>query len=362
MEERGAQRLSLWTWLGLFLLFISGGDTEPAIYAAVGEPVQLSIPDCAVSGTDLMEWRDQDKRLIIKVGKMSEAEKAPGQKVCNCKLYSNGSLLLNSVAEGRSSYSVELHSREGGHRKCGTPRNITVQGGYRVDAPFINFTCTNKRAAEVNCYISRGTDPELLLIQGDKEIGKTKEKSLTSIQVNAKETTNITCSAKNNWGSNQASLEVVCEEIKKEDQWNWYLYLAAAAGGVAFIIFIILIVYSIRSCKRPVRLPTDEDGAYNNQQMRPHPQQRTLPQPPIQAAAVEQQYRQVAPQPEGRKTRRSKQRQAPPPQESQNSDLQPNQSAAQTRPALPGNHPSNQPPRPQPRTKSKAPRQHRKSR
>lgn len=331
-------------------------------------PVQLNIPDkCNLLDSDSVEWKKDDKRLSRKKPKdPPQTDPVPG---CNCKILPNGTLYLQRLEkEGEMTYFVELHDG-GGISKCNKP--VTVIGQYPVDTPFMNYTCLEKKKkVEVYCYISHGTDPELQLKDdGTPKTGKGKSLSQT---FTIKSDTNVTCTAKNKVSETSHTITVNCE---KTEGWDWYLYLAAGAGGVAFIIFIVLIIYSVRSCRRP-----DEETMHNNR--RQIVQERHLPQPPGQASAppptvtttdevdyINSQkpspHRQGAPEtaPEGKKGRRTRPR-PPEPLHVQTENLPLNHQGAApqpTRPALPGNHPNDQAPRPTPRTKSKPPRQNRKS-
>ncbi|XP_077335623.1 T-cell surface antigen CD2-like [Lithobates pipiens] len=365
MEGRGAARLFFWTGLGLLL--ISGADvgtTSPNTFP-MDSPVELNIPaNCPLLDSYTVEWKKENTRL---------RRKKPGDppqaldSACNCKILPNGTLYLQHLErEGQMKYLAEVHDKDG-VKKCNT--EVIVIGQYPVDTPFMNYTCNEKKKkVEVRCYISQGTDPELhLKYDGTVKTGKGKSLSQS---FTIKQDANVTCTAKNEVRETSHTVTLSCEK----EGWDWYLYLAAGAGGVAFIIFIVLIIYSVRSCRRP-----DEETVYNRRQII---QERHLPQPPGQASAPppslttvdEMDYinsqkpsphRQGVPEtaPEGKKGRRTRPR-PPEPLHVQSENLPLNHQGAapqQTRPALPGNHPNDQVPRPTPRTKSKPPRQNRKS-
>ncbi|XP_040190065.1 T-cell surface antigen CD2-like [Rana temporaria] len=362
MEGRGAAGLSFWTSLGLLLISGAAVGTMSQNAYSLDTSVQLDVSgECNLLTSDAVEWKKDNKRLQKKTSSR-QTELDPN---CNCKILSNGSLYLQRLEkEGEMTYVVDVHDSIGKH-KC--TKSVTVIGQYPVDTPFMNFTCHDRKKIEVFCFIPRGTEPELYLKQGGAtpRNGKSLSQNFT-----LKPDANFTCTAKNKISETSHTLTPNCD---KEEGWNWYLYLAVGAGGVAFIIFIALIIYSVRSCRRP-----DEETMYNNR--RQIIQERHLPQPPVQASAPppsvattdeidyinsQKPHRQGAPEtaPEGKKGRRTRPRPPEPPNvQSENLPLH-HQGAApqQTRPALPGNHPNDTAPRPTPRTKSKPPRQNRKS-
>ncbi|XP_072254588.1 uncharacterized protein [Pyxicephalus adspersus] len=205
------------------------------------------------------------------------------------------------------------------------------------------------------------------------------------MKLNVKHSPNITCTAKNKLKTTFSTEIISCDT---SDGLSWYLILAMVAGGVAFIIFIVLVVYSLKSCERPnqgMRIPytatiTDEEAMYSNR--RQQIQERQLPQPPNHTAAPPPSApntedihlmpterppppRQEGPgdAPAGSKGRGSSPKTPEPPQghPQGNSLNQPCRAPQHVKPPLPGNHPNEQPPKPTPRTKSKPPRQNRKA-
>ncbi|XP_018430969.1 PREDICTED: T-cell surface antigen CD2, partial [Nanorana parkeri] len=344
----------------------AAGTASISYTFAVNGSAQLDVPSCSASATDQVEWKSGNVRLVK--GKPADASKSKLDTKCNCKIMPNGALHLQRlVREG--DYKVEVHNEKGELRCSGT---VSAKTQYPVDQPFMNHTCKGKKQAEVGCFISRGSDLELHLKQDNKKTVPLKGKSLIIFGW-SNQSTNVTCTASNLVSQTSISIIINCEG----DVVDWYIYLAAAAGGVAFIIFIALIVYSVRTCRRPKRERAEETMYCNDR--RQVIQERQLPQPPVQASAPPPSYyttdetedvsserpptqRLEAPEaaPTGKKARRP--RPPEPPNGQPESVLLNPQGPApqQTKPALPGNHPKDQAPKPTPRTKSKPTRQNRK--
>ncbi|XP_075053611.1 T-cell surface antigen CD2 [Mixophyes fleayi] len=354
MELVGAVRLSF--RISLCLLLVPGLVTmKESISAIVDKPILLNIPNCNLLETDDLQWKKSQTSQLAK-RKKSVVDNI---KDCGCALQANGSLLLQKAES--STYSVLVHDNSG-KSKC--TEEITVITQVPVDTPSIEYNCTEKSVA-IRCSISEGTAPKLTISLNNQVKNPIDGKS---ISINIKEKTGtVLCIASNSVSNEQQNKEFNCTEV-----WNIYLILSIAGGGVAFLIFLVLVIYLVkqRPCRHDNR--AEEDVRLSYERTPQNMQQRPLPEPYLQPTDAPEfssnqkpltPHRQQNPsKPTVKKGKQSQQRRPRPqeptekgPQHHEMPTLQP------TKPALPANHPNEQPPRPQPRTKSKAPRQHRKN-
>ncbi|XP_040278708.1 T-cell surface antigen CD2-like [Bufo bufo] len=239
---------------------------------------------------------------------------------------------------------------------------LTVSCPEAVERPVLEYDC-KKGAAEVRCSTTSQNSSNLTLSWRNNLL-TTSEKSMLK---NTKEqNVEVTCIVNNRVSHSTATLTVSCPGIFSDI----FLILSVAGGAVALIIFIVLVVYSVKY--KPWRRNSRSEGdvVMNLQHHQPQlqPTGLTTRLPISQGDFPEQapiQKRQALPkecpqEPGSKKGKKAKSRRPPPQAPGQTAQMY--QAAPHHRtPALPGNHPSEQAPRPQPRTKSKAPRQHRKN-
>ncbi|XP_073526987.1 T-cell surface antigen CD2 isoform X2 [Phyllobates terribilis] len=334
------------------------------IYTVPGLPLWLNVPNCPqVSDSDTIEWEDEAARL----GKW---KKTPSYYTyCNstlCKIHPNGTLTLHKPKEMTKKYRVKVYN-SAGSLKCN--ENVTVIMEEELQPPVLSYNCTSA-GASVYCVTSARNTVNLTLswstksqTTGEKSIGRNiKEKSYP-----------VRCVVSNRAHESKETVTINCPV------WDLYLIVSVAGGGAALIIFIALVVYSVKYKPWRSRSRTEEDVEINRPQTTTV--QRQLPPPVgqsstgplssgiqgdgtdhglIQKPATP--HRPGEPTPGGRKGKQTRSQRLPASAPGQTATTCEAPAPPQSRPALPGNHPSEQAPRPQPRTKSKPPRQSRKSR
>ncbi|KAM4047895.1 T-cell surface antigen CD2 isoform 1-T1 [Anomaloglossus baeobatrachus] len=365
MEVQGSVRLFPWTRLGYILLLSGMVEIRGAeIYIVPGHPLILNVPNCEqLSDSDSIEWEDE----AIRLGKW---KKMPTYyNYCNatlCTAHPNGSLTIQKPKEKTTIYRVKVYSSTG-TRKC--YNNVSVIVEEMLPPPILSYNCTSA-GTYIYCATSAQNRANLTLSWGSK-LQTTEEKSIA--KTIKEQNGPLSCVVRNRAQQSENTETINCTG------WDLYLIVSVAGGGVALIIFIALVVYSVKYKPWRSRGRTDEDVEMN----RPQPYNIQGPlQPPtglegpgplssgIQGDRTEEgliqkppaPHRQEEPTPGGKKGKQKRSRRLPPPAPGQTTTSQTTPAPQQSRPALPGNHPSEQAPRPQPRTMSKPPRQSRKSR
>ncbi|KAM4701821.1 T-cell surface antigen CD2 [Discoglossus pictus] len=345
-------------WVGFWLLLYTEAAAEiSTMYATLNSPFTLRIPDYNVSGTDQMTWKEGSVKVLVKrKGDMSITYPEKG-----CELQPDGSLLLKTLERvGQINYTVEVHRQDGTFAKSATIHLIVMEP---VSPPSLNYTCKNKKV-EVQCSVLKGTESTIEIIgHTQKETSKSVKSLKSTFRVD--KPVNVTC-----WASNMVNMESRTEIIMCSEGWDIYLILSVAGGGVAFLIFLVLLIYfvnkRVRSCQR-----RDDEETRDSRNI----QARQLPEPPTQARAqirapptpienspglkVPPHERQPPPVPQPHNKRSNHKR--PPQDQTEKVPLQERTMTTPSQiPALPSNHPSGQPPKPHPRNQSKPQRQHRK--
>ncbi|XP_073407145.1 T-cell surface antigen CD2 isoform X3 [Dendrobates tinctorius] len=324
MEVQGALRLFPWTGLRCILLLSGILEMEGAeIYTVSGQPVRLDVPRCPqMSESDSIEWEDDVRRL----GKW---KKTPSYSpYCNetlCTMHPNGTLTLQKPKDTAKIYTVKVYD-SAGRLKCNESLTRIVE--EMLKPPVLTYNCTS---AGVSVYCA----------------------------TTARNTTNLTLS----WGkiSQTTGEKSIARNIKElKDP--------------------VRCVISNRACDSEDTVTihcTEEDVEISR--LHPNAVQRQLPPPAGQSSSgppciqgdgtdhgliqkPPTPHRPREPTPGGRKGKRTRSQRLPPPAPGQTATPCETPAPPQSRPALPGNHPSEQAPRPQPRTKSKPPRQSRQSR
>ncbi|XP_075704805.1 T-cell surface antigen CD2-like [Rhinoderma darwinii] len=333
------------------------GDVE--IYTVLNRTVLLQVPQCQASDSDTVEWEEQKGKGFIRLAKWTGK---PTYNDCNCTLYQNGSLSLKGPKKETSKYQVKIYASDG-KSKCTKTVTVIVEG--LVDQPVVNYICSNKHVT-IGCSTLARNFSDLTLSWSSKS-KTTRERS---IMENIKERkAEVRCVARNRVSQSSTTLAVSCE-------WDIFLIISVAGGAVAFIIFIALVFYSVKYKPWRSHSRTEEDVEINR--LQPSTLQLQLPEPPGQAntgslvGGCQDDFTEQKPptphmqepqesSPAGKKRKKPKCRRPPPLAPGETAPMSLSTTAPQqTRPSLPGNHPSKQAPRPQPRTKSKPPRQNRK--
>ncbi|XP_071988199.1 T-cell surface antigen CD2 [Engystomops pustulosus] len=331
-----------------FILLLSGTAVtkDSVIYTAPERTVALNIPACSVSDDNTVEWETNNTRLAKWF-----VMKPQLYDFCNssCILYKNGSLIIPSPKEKNSQYTVKVFNRNGS-AKCTKLLEVVVQD--ILEQPMLEYNCSGKTTSII-CS-SDASRPFNLTLYYNSKTETTSENR--KIFINTKEQkVEVTCSISNRVSASRTTHSIRCIV------WDIYLIVSIAGGSVAFIIFIALVFYTVKY--KPWRSHTSRDDVEVSG-LQNHPVPRQLPQPPAicpeqgdpaEPGAVLPPHRHEAQGSGGRKGKTTKSQRLPP--------QAPGETALmyqQKTPALPGNHPNEQPPRPQPRGKSKAPRQQRK--
>ncbi|XP_077155455.1 T-cell surface antigen CD2 isoform X1 [Ranitomeya variabilis] len=360
MEAQGARRRFPWSG---FILLLSGilEIRGAEIYTIPGLPLRLDVPKCPqMSDSDSIEWEDE-------VGRLGKWKKTPSYSLyCNatlCTMHPNGSLTLQKPKDTAKNYRVKVYDSEG-RLKCNESLTRIVE--EMLQTPVLTYNCTSA-GASVYCATTARNTTNLTLSWG-KISQTTGEKSIAR---NIKELNDpVRCVVSNLACHTAETVTVHCTV------WDLYLIVSVAGGGAALIIFIALVVYSVKYKPWRSRSQTEEDVETNRRQA--NAVQRQLLPPAGQTGPLCIQgdgtdhglvqkpptpHRPGEPTPGGRKGKRTRShRLPPPPAPGKTATTCDTPAPAQSRPALPGNHPREQAPRLQPRTKSKPPRQSRKSR
>ncbi|XP_073526988.1 T-cell surface antigen CD2 isoform X3 [Phyllobates terribilis] len=326
MEVEGLLRL--FPWAGLSYMLLLSGTLEirgAEIYTVPGLPLWLNVPNCPqVSDSDTIEWEDEAARL----GKW---KKTPSYYTyCNstlCKIHPNGTLTLHKPKEMTKKYRVKVYN-SAGSLKCN--ENVTVIMEEELQPPVLSYNCTSA-GASVYCVTSARNTVNLTLswstksqTTGEKSIGRNiKEKSYP-----------VRCVVSNRAHESKETVTINCPEedveINRPQTTTVQRQLPPPVG---------------QSSTGPLSSGIQGDGTDHGL---------------IQKPATP--HRPGEPTPGGRKGKQTRSQRLPASAPGQTATTCEAPAPPQSRPALPGNHPSEQAPRPQPRTKSKPPRQSRKSR
>ncbi|XP_077155456.1 T-cell surface antigen CD2 isoform X2 [Ranitomeya variabilis] len=321
MEAQGARRRFPWSG---FILLLSGilEIRGAEIYTIPGLPLRLDVPKCPqMSDSDSIEWEDE-------VGRLGKWKKTPSYSLyCNatlCTMHPNGSLTLQKPKDTAKNYRVKVYDSEG-RLKCNESLTRIVE--EMLQTPVLTYNCTSA-GASVYCATTARNTTNLTLSWG-KISQTTGEKSIAR---NIKELNDpVRCVVSNLACHTAETVTVHCTEEDVETN-------RRQANAV----------------QRQLLPPAGQTGPLCIQgDGTDHGLVQKPPTP----------HRPGEPTPGGRKGKRTRShRLPPPPAPGKTATTCDTPAPAQSRPALPGNHPREQAPRLQPRTKSKPPRQSRKSR
>ncbi|XP_066454637.1 T-cell surface antigen CD2 [Eleutherodactylus coqui] len=369
MEVQGSMRLHFWT---LLCLLLSGMVETKTIenYILQNHTALLKVPGCQVEDLDDLQW-EEGKLRLARWNKKKESTPSyySGCKdiTLPCTLHQNGSLFLRRPNE-KTNYTLKVY-KEDGNPRCEETVVVIVEDV--LEQPVIHHNCTRK-GIKIRCSTNARSISNLTLSCSSKS-ETTSEKSAT-ITINEHKV-DVSCVIKNRLSQSTATRTVVC------GVWDIYLIASVAGGAVALIIFIALVFYTVKY--KPWRSHSRNEEDVEISRLQSNTLQRQLPQPPDQTdpgylsgssqgdftvlACVEKAtipHRQEAQEmaPEGKKGKKPNRSQRQPPQDpGENAKMYVQVSPRHPTPALPGNHPSEQAPKPQPRTKSKPQRRNYKN-
>uniref|UniRef100_A0A8C5LNK6 T-cell surface antigen CD2 n=1 Tax=Leptobrachium leishanense TaxID=445787 RepID=A0A8C5LNK6_9ANUR len=359
MERRRLLQVLSLAWLSSFIHTALGAEPKE-IVAAFNQSVVLNFPER--SDVNEVVW----KMLSDLVGKVRNNTVTYTGK-CGCVVHENGSVTLHSwqTFEERT-YTYELYNKAGENLNGGKIRVIVIE---LMDSPVISYNCSETRV-RVQCAVSSKNVSELAVSwDGGQKSKDVKGAFLETNITHHNKPRRVTCEAKNQLGEEKTSKKIDCT-----NPWSLEMILGVAGGGVAFIIFLILLIFCLtqRCCKR------DRRGDVEVSYMQPgHTvQQRQLPQPPSQHNTQNLAQSLVNPAEHNPGQRnQTAQRKAPPEPPTQDNRVAPSKNKGiseltdtgsqprnkhSQRPSLPSNHPAEQPPHPQPRNQSKPHRQQRR--
>ncbi|XP_063297877.1 T-cell surface antigen CD2-like [Pelobates fuscus] len=320
-------------------------------YVAINQSELLNI---SMKGTDHVEWKTDDNVLSNKMKNFCGP-------IIKCQLYPNGSLLVTDVESfGERTYTYTTYTDRGEKSLQGEFKVIVIE---MVKTPEISYECSTRK---LQCVVPSGNVSNITITwNGQKKPSFNEHQTLIQLEISTKKAINVSCVAKGKLNQMEKTVWIDCTNF-----WTIYMILGVTGGGIAFIIFLILLIYCIKL--RCDKTHGRDDVEISYQQPNQVIQQRQLPQPPLQSntqsntqsltrpgvnppehsPGQRQQAtnRQVPPIPptQTKKGTHSKQKGAKPPKKQ-----------AQ-RPSLPSNHPAEQPPRPQPRNPPKQSHQPRK--
>ncbi|KAM4047896.1 T-cell surface antigen CD2 isoform 2-T2 [Anomaloglossus baeobatrachus] len=326
MEVQGSVRLFPWTRLGYILLLSGMVEIRGAeIYIVPGHPLILNVPNCEqLSDSDSIEWEDE----AIRLGKW---KKMPTYyNYCNatlCTAHPNGSLTIQKPKEKTTIYRVKVYSSTG-TRKC--YNNVSVIVEEMLPPPILSYNCTSA-GTYIYCATSAQNRANLTLSWGSK-LQTTEEKSIA--KTIKEQNGPLSCVVRNRAQQSENTETINCTdedvEMNRPQPYN---------------------------IQGPLQPPTglEGPGPLSSGIQGDRTEEGLIQKPPAP-------HRQEEPTPGGKKGKQKRSRRLPPPAPGQTTTSQTTPAPQQSRPALPGNHPSEQAPRPQPRTMSKPPRQSRKSR
>uniref|UniRef100_A0A803JEF2 T-cell surface antigen CD2 n=1 Tax=Xenopus tropicalis TaxID=8364 RepID=A0A803JEF2_XENTR len=359
----------LYLCMGFWILMDSGwaADTDP-VYVALNGPVLLSIPGYPNAERDQVTWRDGKGNTM---GRFKDSISFHQIRGCECELFRNGSLYLKRLGTvGDETYTVTVFNQMG---KQISSHSVKVTVIKSVAAPVLSVTC-GERDIRLRCEVSDEDTPDEMEMtwNNSRLIQSTKTKSVGR-NVSLETHGNVTCATRNRVSDRSDSKKIDCRKHEPFIEFFTLEMIAAvAAGGVAFLIFIILLSYFVsRSCCQKSRI--GEEGASICYENNISIQERQLPGPPgqqetqtlIQPPAEPQGHSpgprppapriqsQSRPPKQSKKGSHSKPNGATVEKQAPQAQTQPNPSQS-IRPPVPTNHPSTRPPRPQPRTRSRA--------
>ncbi|CAN2387696.1 hypothetical protein PRIEUP_LOCUS12015, partial [Pristimantis euphronides] len=360
MDIQGSLRIYFWALLCLHLSGMLESKTVEK-YTVLNRTEILDFLHCQVSDVDTMEWYEGANLLA----KWKKGPKPYRDCISMaCEMHQNGSLSLRKSNEMTTNYILKVYDNNGNLR-CSESVTVIVEDA--LGPPVISHECT-QQGVSIHCSTSARSLSELTLSWNGK-LQSTREKTITIIKREQKG--NVVCNITNSVSHNSAIQSVNCAG------WSIYLIASVAGGGVALIIFIALVYYSVKykPCKSYSRYGEKEDVdglqvSTLQRQVQPCPDQtgHLRSGGGDQGDITEHGYNQKPPTPQrlesqetgGRKGKQKmSQRQLPQAQAEFTTKYYIVPNLQQTVPPLPGNHPSEQPPQPQPRSKPQ--RQNRKN-
>ncbi|XP_069800775.1 T-cell surface antigen CD2 isoform X2 [Dendropsophus ebraccatus] len=350
METPGS--VLLFSWTGLFCsLLLSGtiGVRSEEFYTAPNQTVLLRVPTCAVQPSDTIVWERHDKENV----RLARWKEKPSYySDCDqglCVLYQNGSLSLQQP-EGKKHYTMTVHTSRGDH-KCNQTTTLIVED--LLEAPILKHSCSSK-GASLTCS-SSGSSISLLSLSWSRGSKNTSERSIQSNINLAK--ADVTCTVRNRVSDSTSTMTVNCAG------WDIYLIASVAGGAVFLIIFIALVICTVKY--KPWRSHSHPDVEMNDIQHHRLPQLPGPTSPAYMSGTTQDDLtEQGSPlqdtrEPGGRKGKQNRGRR-PAPQAPGEMVVSYTSTSQRNVPALPGNHPNEQAPRPQPRTVSKPQRKKRR--
>ncbi|CAH2218640.1 leucine zipper 4-like [Pelobates cultripes] len=223
MVVRSLMVVAVWICLSPLLCTAS----NEVRYVAINQSELLNIP---VNGTDHVEWKTDDKVLNNRM-------KSYCGSIIKCQLYPNWSLLVTDVESfGERTYTYTTYTDLGKKKLHGEFKVIVIE---KVKTPEISYECSTKK---LQCVVPSGNVSSITITwNGQKKPSFNEHQTLIQVEISTKKAINVSCVAKGMLNQMEKTVWMDCTNF-----WTIYMILGATGGGIAFIIFLILLIYCIK--------------------------------------------------------------------------------------------------------------------
>ncbi|XP_078512745.1 T-cell surface antigen CD2 [Lissotriton helveticus] len=251
----------------------AGGNLR-TVYGPLTGPVRINLSD--ITDSDTVVWKSSDKQHIAKW-----KSGLVGKPALGFSLLSNNALQVDQ--EQDMTLVVEVADDGGKLKKNETIRLIRIE---TLPKPTIIHTCQGT-LLNFTCFVGRGSVKGFTVTTDDMSAKGVESSTMFNSEVDAEAKVTVKCIVKNEVSEESQEVSITCST-----EWDILLIASVAGGGVALIIFIVLLIYCVLRCHElhSAKQNSEEElelssgiPAHENRQRRP-PDSRNHPrsQPPPQ--------------------------------------------------------------------------------
>ncbi|XP_021014426.1 T-cell surface antigen CD2 [Mus caroli] len=232
-----------------FLLFSLSGkgvdcrDNE-VIWGVLGHGITLNIPNFQMTD-DIDEVRWERRGTLVAEFKRKGI---PYSRPETYEVLANGSLKIKKpmMRNDSDTYEVMVYGTNG---MSTLKKKLDVRILERVSKPVIHWECSN---TTVTCEVLQGTDFELKLYQGEKQLNSLPQKNMSYQWTDLRAP--FKCEAINRVSKESKTEVVNCSEK------GLYLYVTVGAGAGLLLVFsVALLIFCICKRKKRSRRRKDEE-------------------------------------------------------------------------------------------------------
>ncbi|XP_069058902.1 T-cell surface antigen CD2 [Pleurodeles waltl] len=202
------------------------------VYGPLTGPVPINI--VGIDYRDTVVWKSSDNKHIAKW-----KDGPVGAIASGFRLLSNKALQVDQ--NQNMTLIVEVNDVSGTLKKKETIQLIRIE---TLPKPTISHTCQGT-LLEFACFVERGRVKEFTVTKNGTKVTGTTTSTMFNASEEVEATVMVKCIVKNEVGEESHEVAITCD---KAAEWDILLIASVAGGGVALIIFIVLLIYCVLRC------------------------------------------------------------------------------------------------------------------